>query len=180
MTLNDIIVSALAQLDRGHDSLTVDTWRDKFTRYANEAVTDIATALQLRRSDTMEVQDGLLDTASLPRCCVKVLTLHRGLTRLPFITGPDTAAIRVLGGDGPAKVHYRYLPDDMRSPTDVPELPEYCHGMIVTYVVARERASADPATQRGASLYFELYQAAKRRLRAVRGEADCYQIQNRW
>ena len=37
MTLNDIIVSALAQLDRGHDAQTLDTWREKLTRFANEA-----------------------------------------------------------------------------------------------------------------------------------------------
>ena len=42
MTLNDIIVSALAQLDRGHDAQTLDIWRDKFTRFANEAVVDLA------------------------------------------------------------------------------------------------------------------------------------------
>ena len=44
MTLNDIIVSALAQLDRGHDAQTMDVWRDKFTRFANDAVTDICAA----------------------------------------------------------------------------------------------------------------------------------------
>ena len=40
MTLNDIIVSALAQLDRGHDAQTLDTWREKLTRFAcgNNAV----------------------------------------------------------------------------------------------------------------------------------------------
>ena len=41
MTLNDIIVSALAQLDRGHDAQSLDVWRDKFTRFANDGVTDI-------------------------------------------------------------------------------------------------------------------------------------------
>ena len=41
MTLNDIIVSALAQLDRGHDAQSLDVWRDKFTRVANDGVTDI-------------------------------------------------------------------------------------------------------------------------------------------
>ena len=42
MTLNDIIVSALAQLDRGHDAQTLDTWREKLTRFANEAVLDLS------------------------------------------------------------------------------------------------------------------------------------------
>ena len=48
MTLNDIIVSALAQLDRGHDAQTLDIWRDKFTRFANDGVTDLAEAYQPR------------------------------------------------------------------------------------------------------------------------------------
>ena len=47
MTLNDIIVSALAQLDRGHDAQTLDIWRDKFTRFANDAVTVSYTHLTL-------------------------------------------------------------------------------------------------------------------------------------
>lgn len=180
MTLNDIIVSALAQLDRGHDSQTVDTWRDKLTRYANEAVIDLATILQLRRTDTLEVEGGVADIALLPRCCVKVLYIARNMNRIPFIAGSSGTEIRALCDDGPVQVHYRYLPNDMSSPTDVPELPAYCHGMIVTYVVARERASADPSMQRGANVYFSLYNAGKRSLRATVGEPDQYRFVNRW
>ena len=180
MTLNDIIVSALAQLDRGHDSQTVDTWRDKLTRYANEAVTDLATVLQLRRSDPLNVSAGIADIAQLPRCCCKVLFVSRGMARVPFITGPSSTRVRVLCDDGAVIVHYRYLPDDMSSPTDVPELPGFCHGMVVTYVVARERASADPSMQRAANVYFELYSAGKRSLRASLGEPDRCRFENRW
>ncbi len=180
MTLNDIIVSALAQLDRGHDSQTVDTWRDKLTRYANEAVTDLATILQLRRTDTLQVTNNTADIAALPRCCVKVLYIARNMSRIPFIAGSSSTQIRVLCDDGPVQLHYRYLPDDMTSPTDIPELPAYCHGLIVTYVVARERASADPSMQRGANVYFGLYNASKRGLRSLVGEPDQYQFVNRW
>lgn len=177
MTLNDIIVSALAQLDRGHDSQTVDTWRDKFTRYANEAVTDLAMLLQLRRTDTLTVSGGLV---SLPDVCVKVLGVTQGGKTVSFATGPDRSRIHVFGDDGPAEVSCRYLPGDMSSPTDTPALPSYAHGLIVTYVVARERASQDPSVQRGANVYFELYNSGKRGLRASLGEPDKYQIVNRW
>ena len=51
MTLNDIIVSALAQLDRGHDAQTLDTWREKLTRFANEAVLDLSEAYCPRRTE---------------------------------------------------------------------------------------------------------------------------------
>lgn len=180
MTLNDIIVSALAQLDRGHDAQTIDTWRDKLTRFANEAVEDIAMTLQLRRSDALHVEDNVADIAALPRCCTKIISMYKDGTRVPFIEGPSTTLVRVLAPQGPVLVHYRYLPDDMHLSTDVPEVPAHCHGMIVTYVVARERASNDIATQRGAKLYFELYAAAKRRLKSMAGEESAYQIVNRW
>ena len=77
MTLNDIIVSALAQLDRGHDAQTLDIWRDKFTRFANDAVTDLAGAYQPRATEDYESADGLLDTLSLSRPCVKLLSVTR-------------------------------------------------------------------------------------------------------
>jgi len=57
-------------------------------------------------------------------------------------------------------------------------VPEWCHGMIVTYVVARERATSDAAAQRGANVYFELYREAKRMLRRNLGEADAYRLEN--
>ncbi|MDL2259227.1 hypothetical protein LJC42_08820 [Eubacteriales bacterium OttesenSCG-928-K08] len=180
MTLNDIIVSALAQLDRGHDGQTLDIWRDKFTHYANEAVLDIARSLRLRRSDTLEVKEGYIDTSELPRCCAKILRMDRENVRVPFAVGPSTTKIRVYCPDGPVLVQYRYLPNDMTSPSDVPGLPAACHKSVVTYVVARERASADPSMQRGANLYFEIYNADKRRLRAMLGEPDSYEFFNRW
>ena len=51
MTLNDIVVSALAQLDRGHDAQTLDIWRDKFARFANDAVADLAINTRYRLND---------------------------------------------------------------------------------------------------------------------------------
>ena len=62
MTLNDIIVSALAQLDRGHDAQTLDTWRDKFTRFANEAVIDLSAAWCPRRTEDFTLSGKLIDT----------------------------------------------------------------------------------------------------------------------
>lgn len=54
------------------------------------------------------------------------------------------------------------------------------HGLLVTYVVARERASSDAATQRGAGAYFQLYEAGKAALRPNRRAKDAYGIINRW
>ncbi|HPY37096.1 MAG TPA: hypothetical protein PLH38_04610, partial [Clostridia bacterium] len=165
---------------RGHDSQTVEIWRDKFTRYANEAVLDLANVLELRRTDTLSVNDGIADISKLPRCCIKVLSMWHGIERVPFITGPSHTLVRPLFGGDELSVVYRYLPRDMASPSDVPELPDYCHGMIVTYVVARERASADPSMQRGADIYLALYTAAKRKLSPSLGEENLYKIENKW
>ena len=77
MTLNDIIVSALAQLDRGHDAQSLDVWRDKFTRFANDGVTDICATYKPRRTETIDTRDGTFTTAMLSRCCSKVLSVKR-------------------------------------------------------------------------------------------------------
>ena len=180
MTLNDIIVAALSQLDRSHDSQTIGAWRDKMTRFANEAVTDLARTLRLRRSDQATVENGQLDTDALPRHCLKVLSLWQGEQRIPFLMGVSSTKLRPICSDGPITITYEYLPTDMSSPTDVPELPEWCHGLIVTYVVGRERATSDPSTQRGANIYFEIYHAAKRGMRTGLGEADRYRLENQW
>ena len=73
---------------------------------------------------------------------------------------------------------YRYVPRSLEIPSDVPELPEYMHGLIVTYVVARERMSSDTSTQKGASAYMEIYEMLKARLISSGGD-DCY-IDNKW
>jgi len=180
MTLNDILVSALAQLDRGHDSQTLDTWRNKLTRFANEAVYDIAMAVRPYRTDTLTVTEGMADLSQLPRGCVKVCSvMQQGASRV-FYRGVGSDVLRVPGAEGTVSVTYQYVPREMSLPTDEPELPAHCQGPIVTYVVGRERASGDVSTQGGAGVYFEIYNAAKRQLRTHRGERDVYCIRNRW
>lgn len=180
MTLNDIIVSALAQLDRGHDAQTLDIWRDKFTRFANEAVADLAKAYKPRATEAVESGDGRLDIASLSRPCLKVLSICRGGKAEAFVPGPGTGLIRLSGGPGQVEVCYRYVPQEMRSPTDEPGLPAWCHGLIVCYVVARERAAGDVSLQRGGNIYFQMYEAGKADLRPHLGEAESYRLLNRW
>ena len=60
--------------------------------------------------------------------------------------------------------------------TDVPDLPAYSHGALVTYAVARERAAGDAAA--AAQAGFALYQQMRRALRAHSGELDAYRIEN--
>lgn len=179
MTLNDIIVSALAQLNRGHDSQTVDIWRDKLIGFVNDAAQDLGKVLGLRRSDALNVVNGEIDVSQLPRSCYRVLSITQNGIQVSFDQGSATGKLKVLA-DGAVTVEYRYMPRPLSSPTDIPELPEHVHPLIATYVVARERGSQDPTMQRGANVYFEMYQAGKEGLRKHLGEQSAYTFKNRW
>ena len=180
MTLNDIIVSALAQLDRGNDPQTLDVWREKFTRFANDAQEDLAAALQYRRQESLTAADGTLDLTQLSRPCVKVVLVQDSKGRAIPIKQAGQSWTLAAPAEGEYLVTYRCKPRALTSPSDEPELPAHCHGLIVTYVAARERMSGDAATQRGAGIYFELYQAGKAKLRPHVGDAEAYRIRNRW
>ena len=180
MTLKELLTGTLLQLDRGTDAQTIESWRDKLTRYLNDAMIDLTGELQPRRSDTLVLTGGELDLGKLPRSVVKVTALSRGNTRLPFYYGASTETLRVPAvSDGEILVTYRYIPEPLQVDTDVPDLPVWCHGAMIGYAVGRERASGDAGSIAAARPCFELYNAAKRMMRAHRGEADAYAIENR-
>ena len=180
MTLKELLTGALLQLDRGTDAQTLESWRDKLTRYLNDAMIDLTSELQPRRSDTLTLTNGVLDLTNLPRSVVKVIALSRAGTRLPFYYGAGTELLRVPAvADGEVLVTYRYMPKLLNEDTQVPELPEWSHGAMIGYAVGRERASGDAGSIASARACFELYNAAKRMMRAHRGELDAYAIENR-
>lgn len=181
MTLNDIIVAALAQLDRGHDAQTLDVWRDKLTRFANDGVADLASALKPVRTETALVENGALELAQLSRGCQKVLRIAREGKELSFCSGGATDALSLPACDqGAVEITYRFSPRELSAATDVPELPFSCHALIVTYVVGRERSAGDASVQRGANVYFQMYEAGKRLLLPRLGAPDDYKLLNRW
>ena len=180
MTLKELLTGTLLQLDRGTDAQTMESWRDKLTRYLNDAMIDLTSELQPRRSDTLQLVGGIIDLGGLPRSAVKVIALSRGGTRLPFYYGVSTEELRVPAtADGEILVNYRYMPELLKVDTDIPELPEWSHGAMIGYAVGRERASGDAASIASARACFELYNAAKRMMRAHRGELDAYSIEHR-
>ncbi len=180
MTLKELLTGALLQLDRGTDAQTLESWRDKLTRYLNDAMIDLTGELQPRRSDTLPLAEGEIDLTGLPRGVVKVIALSREGTRLPFYYGASTEKLRVPAvEDGDVLVTYRYMPEPLKVDTDVPDLPQWCHGAMIGYAVGRERAGGDSASIAAARACFELYYAAKRMMRANRGEQDAYAIENR-
>ena len=181
MTLQELLTGVLRQLDRGTDAQTVEAWRDKLTVYINDAIVDLANEFQPRRTDPVTVADGRIDLAALPRPCVKVTALTIGEQRWPFYYGTGCSELRVPGAaDGPATLCYRYVPPRLSADTDVPELPEWSHSLLVLYAAGRERAAGDGASLAAARACFELYNAAKRGIRAHKGEADAYAFTHRY
>ena len=104
MTLNDIIVSALAQLDRGHDAQTLDTWREKFTRFANEAVLDLSAAYCPRRTEDFTLTGKLLDTRKLSRPCIRVHGVKRLGRYMTFHETGDSGVLCVPGAKADSAV----------------------------------------------------------------------------
>ncbi|MEZ4628395.1 MAG: hypothetical protein R2912_10060 [Eubacteriales bacterium] len=65
----------------------MESWRDKLTRYLNDAMIDLVGELQPRRSDTLPLTDGQIDLTALPRSVVKVIALSAQARGCRFITG---------------------------------------------------------------------------------------------
>ena len=181
MTLKEMITGALQQLDRNTDSQTTELWHDKLTQYLNDAMTDLAGTIRPFRTDTLALVDTQLDTDALPRPCVKVLAVEHDGKRLGFYYGTQAGRLYVPGApDGPVQLTYRCLPKKLVADTDVPELPEWCHSTLISYVVGRERAAGDNMSVGAARACFEIYNVAKRTMRKNLGEADAYALINRY
>lgn len=164
MTLNDILICALRQLMRGTDAETVALWSGKLTAYANEALLDLADALSFH----------IKESVSLERDAKGALHFEtNSLTRAPL------RFVDVEISEDTALVTYVPAPAALDALTDVPELPEYTHPIIVNYVVARERASGDVAHQRGSDVYFNLYEREKRSLASL-APGDRFKLINRY
>lgn len=179
MTLNDILISALSQLDRGHDAQTLDTYRERLTRYANDAQSDLAYAVGLMRTDAVKPRDGIVNLRNLHRSCRKVIKVVQLDRSVPFRSGANQDEI-LLPYDETAYITYRYEPKPLENPTDVSELSEGLHGLMVSYVVGRERMAGDVSTQGGSNLYLGMYESAKAKLRRGMGAVDEYRITNRY
>lgn len=178
MTLNDILVAALAQLDRGHDAQTLDIFRDRLTCYANDAQSDLARALRLTRTEDIRPSNGIVELSELSRDCLKVVRAEQLGHEVRFIQGSSGEI--ALPYNELAKITYRFEPKPLSSPTDVSELPEHVHGLIVSYVVGRERMSGDVSTQKGSNMYLSMYEAAKAKLRPGVGAHESYELRNRY
>ena len=178
MTLNDIVTSALAQLDRGHDPQTMEAYAVRLTGYANDAQDDLARALRFCRTETVTPQDGIVNTEALSRPCINVLSVRQLGHEVQF-KSEQTGSI-ALPYNEEASITYVCCPARLALPGDVSGLPSSVHGLIVTYVVGRERMAGEVNTQRGANLYLSMYEAAKAKLRPEARDGSGSLIINRY
>ena len=139
MTLLQLLIAALDELERPHDEATLALWRERLTAYANEAIADLYATFRPWRRESLTPQNGVLTLTALTMPCSKVLGLERDGVRIPFYYGTDTNELVIPGwGNDP---------------------------LIVLYMVARDRAHGDPAAQNGSRLRLSVYEAQKRRLK---------------
>ena len=179
MNLNDMITEALAQLGRGTDAVTFNAFRAKFTGFANDAQNDLADTLKPYRTDTLSPVNNEADIRSLPRYCVRILKITQHGRPAEFIRGDSSNTI-LLPCNSPAAITYIYRPKPLSEPGDICELDESVHGLIVDYIVARERMSGDVSTQGGSRMYLAIYENAKAKLKSSIGEAEKHRIINKY
>lgn len=167
MNLKQLVIATLHELQRPVDSATVAQWQDRLTLYINEAIADIGVYIRPWRRSEAAAVNGRIDLAGLPYLCTKVLAVEDGEgRRLAFYYGASVQELVVRNvPDETLFVVYRYAPRTLRNEFDEPELPAFCHPLIITYAVARERCHMDNASQGSAQFNFTLYETQKRRLR---------------
>ena len=144
MTLNDILTAALAQLDRGHDAQTLENYRVRLkaqlcrTQYANDAQRELADALGLFRTDKVRTSAGIVDTSLLPRRVKRIERVVQLGRAVPFRCGDRTNTL-LLPYDTAAEITYRYEPRTLNDNSDRSDLDDGLLGLVVNYVVGRER-----------------------------------------
>lgn len=173
MTLNEILVDALAQLDRSSDPAMLERYRLAFTSYVNDVVQEIADDFRLTRTENVTLVDGAFAISDLSDICTKIVSIER----MPWKVVGDTVFVDCKNKEN-VTVMYRYLPATLTNDTDVPGIPEQFHRLITPYVVARHRAGGDASTQGTASVYFSIYNERKRKLMRQYGQRSDYTLMN--
>lgn len=185
MTLNELIVSALERLERGTDNNTIDHYRAEFTDYANTAVELIARKYMPVKKETVELSldsDGnrLLNLDSLSRDVIKIVDVRVNGSSVGFEQDADGSGEFIIDTTGDtAVVLYRFLPQKLSNPVDVPELPKHMHMYIKYYIVASARCGGDPYTQNTSSADFQMFNQFLYSLESVKlGQASAYVLKN--
>ena len=181
MNLDEIIVASLRRLDRGTDTQTIQTYRPLFTTYANQACREIAKEFKPCKKETMSLDvDKSFDITHLDRGCYKIVRIADSTGEKEFWQDPPGSGFVVVDTkESDVSITYRYVPKEMASTIDEPELPEFLHEIIPHYIVACERAGGDPQTQSTASVDFQLFNEKLATMcRSHMGERRAYELHN--
>lgn len=177
MTLLNIITRSLVELGRTTDEQSISAWREKLTIFANDGIDDLAEHIDARRTDKIEAENGAFLLSKLPRSCLKIVSVKKNGSDIEFTLAANSKEVQV-DAEGEIEVEYRFSPKELQNDTDVPDIPEHLHKLVVSYCVYREHMTADPTMQRRSDAFYRLYEEGKRKARKNRGETDAFALIN--
>lgn len=97
------------------------------------------------------------------------------------LSGAATERIHsLLPYDTAAEITYRYEPRTLNDNSDRSDLDDGLLGLVVNYVVGRERLGGDVSTQSGGNIYLAMFEAGKAKLRGYIRDDDSFRIVNRY
>ena len=180
MTCTEIVVAALDRLGRGTDDQTVENYWSTFLQYANRAIRIIARRYKACRREIVPLTDGVFSVDQLERECLKIVRVMADGRSVGFEQDVDGSGEFTCDTTAPeVAVYYRFLPKFVVSHTEVPELPNRMHEIIVHYIVACERFGGDPDTQGTASADFEIFNSLVAAIESCKlGQASAYTLDN--
>ena len=152
MNLLDIIEATLIDLDSGTDESTISMYAEKFTKYANEAVNEIArrfkmaTVEEVVLTGTDPLGSGTFATTALSHACKRVVHVFKGteipgsdpteyeidkhhyerpqLFYQPVLGGYEEMAVRGVEQGDHVFVEYRFVPEPMSASSLSAEAPD--------------------------------------------------------
>lgn len=177
MTLVSIVTQALVALGMSTDAQTTEAWKDKLAMFANDGMRDLAQYIHIRKEEDVTAVGGRIRLSDLSATCVKVLTVKQDGSDMAFTFDPSSYYIHVAQ-DGAMTISYEYIPKDMVNDTDVPDLPEALHPLLIPYCCFSEHMTRDPNTQRRANMFYDKYDDGRRKFKRNMGESDTYTFIN--
>lgn len=164
MELLTILQKSMALIGLPEDEETLELWRPRLLHWCNEGLMDLSLSLRPWYKETVQVYaGGKVYTDALAYRCVKVLGIEREGRRLTFYydLSPQELLVPEAKEGEMVDLVYRYMPQDLEEDEDVPELPESCHGMLVSYIVAREKSQLDAGAHNVGRYSMALYEKQK-------------------
>lgn len=183
MNLSSITNETLVQLGKSTDEQMKGEYEQLIKLYANDCIADLGDHIGLWRTDTIAIASGIVNLGSLPRTCKRVLSIKRDNRVYDFERGASTGYVYVsalAAKDGTVDVVYTYVPLELSSANDEPELPTPQHRLISTYVAARFYLTGDAEQQRRGAVLMAQYESSKSKIPTHHGESNSGRILNKF